>query len=175
MATAAMNTDALVNEDPIPRVKFREEIDVNLNLPTSSVGLENSVHSILNGDVDMTESGPFVTISQRLQGLMDKQMENTVVVKLLGRKLVYDMLCNRIKALWDSKGEFYFRDLKNGFFLIELSMECDIKEALFGGPWMIFGHVLSVQKCYPEFRASESVLFCRCLGPFLGSTGTIFP
>ncbi|KAK9128169.1 hypothetical protein Syun_016966 [Stephania yunnanensis] len=59
------------------------------------------------------EIGPYVTISTRLQDLMNKQMENTLVVKLLGRKLGFHMLCNRIKALWDLKREFYVRDLKN--------------------------------------------------------------
>ncbi|EEF46434.1 conserved hypothetical protein [Ricinus communis] len=49
-------------------------------------------------------------------------------------------------------------DLENDFYLVKLSRHEDVVSALLGGPWVVFGHYLTVQSWAPSFRASSAVL-----------------
>ncbi|MFQ6623835.1 hypothetical protein Gotur_004418, partial [Gossypium turneri] len=47
-------------------------------------------------------------------------MENTVVLKLLGRNIGYSVLHSKIYSLWKSSSPFQFMDIENGYFLAKL-------------------------------------------------------
>ncbi|KAK9106970.1 hypothetical protein Syun_022981 [Stephania yunnanensis] len=142
--------DSLSSEDTISRVKLQEGVDQTVDsvlgkefgnpngieasrdvvckesLLTTNANVFHTPISLEDGDmvINRDDIGPYVTISKRLQDLMDKQMENTLIVKLM----------------------------------VKLTADCDMEKALFRGPWVILGHVLSVQKRYSEFRVSDAVI-----------------
>ncbi|KAK9104673.1 hypothetical protein Scep_021517 [Stephania cephalantha] len=104
----------------------------------------------------MDENGPIVQISDIYDQLLDKQFEHAVVVKLLWRAMGYQMLMNRIKALWNPVGEYMVMDLGKDFFLVVFARDGDSTKALLGGPWVVLGQALSVQRWTPEFWATTT-------------------
>lgn len=56
--------------------------------------------------------------------------------------------------MWAIKSEYELIDIGCGFFLVKFTCPYDLQFALEEGPWMIFGHYLTVRKWTPEFRPS---------------------
>ncbi|KAK9155662.1 hypothetical protein Sjap_003142 [Stephania japonica] len=89
---------------------------------------------IQKGDVVIKkdELGLYVTVSQRVHSLIREQLEDVVVVKILGRCMGYGLLCNRIRALWDLKGEFMVTHLDDRFYLVQFCCGDDADRVLLG-------------------------------------------
>ncbi|XP_024046752.1 uncharacterized protein LOC112101069 [Citrus clementina] len=83
---------------------------------------------------------------------------NSVVVKLLGRNIGYKVLCNRLKVMWHQIHDFSVIDFENNYFLIRLKSPEDAVYALTEGPWVIFGHYLTVQSWTPQFDSTTTDL-----------------
>ncbi|KAF2289242.1 hypothetical protein GH714_031994 [Hevea brasiliensis] len=77
------------------------------------------------------------------------------MVKLLGRQLGYKLLCFRIESLWKPLGRYAIIDLDNGYCLIKFIIEEDVQRALFGGPWVVMGHYLTVESWNPSFNPTS--------------------
>ncbi|MBA0701656.1 hypothetical protein Goari_027530, partial [Gossypium aridum] len=71
---------------------------------------------LLNGDVTISiVSGiPTIDFSDRIQQILFKGMEATVVLKLLGRSIGYVALQNRISSFWRPLKSFHLMDIENG-------------------------------------------------------------
>lgn len=80
---------------------------------------------------------------------------NAVVVKLLGKSIGYEALCNRLEALWGGSQGFSVIDLENNFYLVWFRNESDAHHALTQGPWTILGHYLTVQQWSPQFDSTN--------------------
>lgn len=79
-------------------------------------------------------------------------------MKLLGRKIDYKALENRLKQMWVRKGIFTIIDLGDGYFLVTFSHKEDKRKALEEGPWLIYDHYLMVREWSPNFNpAKESI------------------
>ncbi|KAG8480634.1 hypothetical protein CXB51_025228 [Gossypium anomalum] len=78
-------------------------------------------------------------------------METTVVVKLLGRNIGYGVLHNRISSLWKPSQPFRLMDIENGYYPVRFQSRIDYDLALTQGPWVVFGHYLTVQPWTIEF------------------------
>lgn len=67
------------------------------NLGRDDGGLE-----ILDGDMNtsMVNGIPAITFSERIKDILSKEMESTIVLKLLGRNIGYNVLYNCILNLW---------------------------------------------------------------------------
>ena len=88
---------------------------------------------------------PTIQFSKRIHDKLTKPWQNSVVVKLLGRNIGYKVLCNRLKVMWHMIQDFSLIDLENNYFLVRLHSPEDAVYALTEGPWVIFGHYLTVQ------------------------------
>ncbi|KAF2289243.1 hypothetical protein GH714_032046 [Hevea brasiliensis] len=77
------------------------------------------------------------------------------MVKLLGRQLGYKFLCFRIESLWKPLGWYAIIDLDNGYCLIKFITEEDVQRALFGGPWVVMGHYLTMESWNPSFNPAS--------------------
>ena len=71
--------------------------------------------------------------------------KKTLIIKLLGRSIGYNLLIRKINDLWRPKASIALVALDNGFFLAKFSSEDDYNYAKFEGGWMIFNHYLIVQ------------------------------
>ncbi|MBA0611281.1 hypothetical protein Godav_011980 [Gossypium davidsonii] len=63
---------------------------------------------ILEGDVKVSTDGPYPKIffSEHVHEILDKSMEQIVVIRFLGRTIGYKALINRIQSLWKPIWDF---------------------------------------------------------------------
>ncbi|XP_052300179.1 uncharacterized protein LOC127903703 [Citrus sinensis] len=108
------------------------------------------------GDVIVGDDGamPTIKFSQRIHEKLVQPWQNSVVVKLLGRNIGYNALCNRLKVMWHMIPDFSVIDLENNYYLVRLNLSKDAVYALTEGPWVIFGHYLTVQPWSPSFDST---------------------
>ncbi|MFQ6657919.1 hypothetical protein Gotur_027405, partial [Gossypium turneri] len=97
-----------------------------------------------NGDIDMMQ-------------ILFKEMETTVVLKLLG-SIGYLALNNRVSSLWRPSKPFHLMDIENKYFLPKFQCTEDFEEVLSQGPWLIYRQYLTVQPWTKEFNPSQPYL-----------------
>lgn len=100
--------------------------------------------------------------------MLDKIMEQIVVVKLLGQLIGYKSLLNRIQTLWKPIGSFQVIDIDNDYFLVKFSMSQGYTKVLIEGPWMVYGNYLTIQPSSRDFlmkdkHPSKTVAWMRLL------------
>ncbi|KAJ8899897.1 hypothetical protein K2173_019600 [Erythroxylum novogranatense] len=102
------------------------------------------------------ESGPCLWLSQTFKQCLDQQWEQTVIIKLMGRRIGYRTLCTLLQSLWQLRGLMKVVDLDHDFYLVKLKEEANYLRVLTNGPWMLFSQVLAVQRWFPTFRLSQA-------------------
>ncbi|PPR97085.1 hypothetical protein GOBAR_AA23581 [Gossypium barbadense] len=157
-------TDMLVESGPSPKLSWKDKLledssrtSVKLALDISGAGadedlefLEGNIHrSIVNGI-------PGINFSERIQQILFKEMELTVVLKLHGRNIGNGALSNRISSLWSPSKPFHLMDIENGYFLAKFQSTDDYAKVLSQGPWLIYGQILTVQPWTKEFNLRYS-------------------
>ncbi|XP_057432215.1 uncharacterized protein LOC130724967 [Lotus japonicus] len=114
------------------------------------------------GDRGLTKArGPFnpnpiIPISIEEYSEWCRPWKNSLIVKLLGKKLGFRWMNQRLQRLWAREGEIKVMDLSEDYFLVRFSSENDYKLALFEGPWMVADHYLMIQRWRPMFKADDS-------------------
>ncbi|KAK9042765.1 hypothetical protein V6N11_071125 [Hibiscus sabdariffa] len=111
---------------------------------------------IQEGDVICSLVDGIISIdfSNRIQSLPEKSLDQTLVVKLLGRRIGYTTLRTKIYEIWKPKQAIRLMDIENDYFLVTFKLCSDYLKVLANGPWTIFGHYLTVQQWTPEFTTS---------------------
>ncbi|GMJ09311.1 hypothetical protein HRI_004600300 [Hibiscus trionum] len=111
---------------------------------------------IEEGDVTRSEVDSMISIdfSDRVISLAEKSFEQTLVVKLLGRRIGYNTLRNKIYEIWKPSQPVKLMDVENDYFLVSFRTKADYQNALTKGPWTVFGHYLTVQPWMPLFSTS---------------------
>lgn len=103
----------------------------------------------MNGDI------PSIRFSERLLLSANKTKALTVVAKLLGRRVNVIALQNRLLALWKPKGGMKCVDIENDYFEISFGNPTDFSKVLAEGPWIVFGHNLTIQPWSLAFDPSN--------------------
>ncbi|PPS05656.1 hypothetical protein GOBAR_AA14994 [Gossypium barbadense] len=93
---------------------------------------DNVIRSTINGI-------PRIEFSDRVKQILYKEMELTVVLKLLGRNISYGVLFNQVSNLWKPIQPFQLMDIENGYYLAKFQNNNDYEKVLTQGPWIIFG------------------------------------
>lgn len=75
-----------------------------------------------------------------------KPWENTLIVKVLGKRVNFKLLDARLRNLWQIKGLMKVTDMAQDFYLVQLTKQEDYHHTLFEGPWKIVDHYLIVQR-----------------------------
>lgn len=68
-----------------------------------------------------------------------------VIMKLLGRRIRYKALENRLNQMWVHKGVITIIDLSNDYYLVAFSHEDEKKAAMMNDPWFIYDYYLTVK------------------------------
>lgn len=76
---------------------------------------------------------PEIVIPLREEDRICKSWRKWLIVKLLGRKIGYKAIENRLQQMWVRKGALSLVDLGNEYFLVYLSHDEDQKKALTDG------------------------------------------
>ncbi|KAH1074111.1 hypothetical protein J1N35_026439 [Gossypium stocksii] len=98
---------------------------------------------------------PAFRFSDPIKGILFKEMELTVVIKLLGRNNGYNTLYNRISNLWKPISQFHLMNIENGYYLVQFMNKTDYDCILSQGPWIIFGQYLTVQPWSKDFNPQQ--------------------
>lgn len=93
--------------------------------------------------------------SDRVYALIEESMSTTLVVKLLGRTIGYNALWNKVCSMWKPMRRIQLKDIDNDYYLAKFESVLDYNSVLLKGPWVVFGHYLSVQPWSAKFLTLE--------------------
>ncbi|PPR90069.1 hypothetical protein GOBAR_AA30618 [Gossypium barbadense] len=112
---------------------------------------------LLEGDIKKTSVNDISAIefSKRITQLLIKDMEHTVVIKLLGRNIGYTTLQNKIHFLWQPSQPFRLMDIEKGYYLAKFRNPGDYERVLSQGLWIVYGQYLTVQPWSIDFNLSQ--------------------
>ncbi|MBA0829587.1 hypothetical protein Goarm_014181 [Gossypium armourianum] len=68
----------------------------------------------------MVNGIPTIELLEHIQQIMFKDMETTLVLKLLGQNIGYTALFSHISSLWRPTKSFHLMDIEIGYFLAKL-------------------------------------------------------
>ncbi|MBA0792811.1 hypothetical protein Gohar_017279, partial [Gossypium harknessii] len=135
----------------------------------SMVDLEEDFE-LQDGDVTtvLVDGVPSIIFFDRVQQFIAWKMALIVVVKLVG-KIGFKTLFNKVSSLWKQRGQFQLMDLENDFYLVRFQDKDDFDKILMGGPWVIFGHYLTIRPWSLDFSATNKevdnqIVWIRLLG-----------
>ncbi|KAK5812848.1 hypothetical protein PVK06_028291 [Gossypium arboreum] len=97
---------------------FKEKFMANVahKMEDATRLLDYDDFELLEGDVKVSTDGPYPKIfSEHVHEILDKSIEQIVVVKLFGRTTCYKDLINRIQALWKLIWDFQVIDIENDY------------------------------------------------------------
>ncbi|KAH1122228.1 hypothetical protein J1N35_005388 [Gossypium stocksii] len=102
---------------------------------------------IKDGDIlqSSIDGIPTIDFSDQLRNILVRDMETTVIVKLLSRNIGYGVLHNHITSLWKPPQPFRLMDIENGYYLVRFQSRVNYDSALTQGPCIVFRHYLTVQ------------------------------
>ncbi|KAL4280959.1 hypothetical protein GQ457_03G040380 [Hibiscus cannabinus] len=135
--------DKLMGNSPIPSTddEIIDEEDIEI--------LEGEVlRSVVDGVIH-------IDFSDRIRDLTIKSLDQTIVIKLLGRRIGYNTLRNKLYDLWKPSQPFRLMDIENDYFLVTFRSHSDLLKVLADGPWTIFGYYLTVEPWSPDFSTSQ--------------------
>ncbi|MBA0554528.1 hypothetical protein Golob_013625, partial [Gossypium lobatum] len=91
------------------------------------VGSEDKDLDFLEGDVMKFAVNGILSInfSNRIKQILVKEMELTLVIRLLGRNIGYVVLYNRISILWKPSKPFHIMDIGNDYFFVKFQSSED--------------------------------------------------
>ena len=67
--------------------------------------------------------------------------KKTLIIKLLGRIIGFNLLLRKIKEMWRLKAAIDLIALDNRFFMEKFTSSEDYEHAKFGGPWLVFNTI----------------------------------
>ncbi|KAA3460126.1 reverse transcriptase [Gossypium australe] len=157
--TAEADTNMTDELAPSPKISWKDKLlgtnpDVSREEEVNPGGGTNEDDiEFLEGDIQrsVVNGIPAIEFSERIQQILFKEMELTVVVKLLGRNIGYGALSNRINGLWSPSKPFHLIDIENGYYLAKFQSIDDYSKVLTQGPWLVYGQYLTVQPWTKEF------------------------
>ncbi|XP_031091112.1 uncharacterized protein LOC115996110 [Ipomoea triloba] len=101
--------------------------------------------------VEGTERCPVIKLSKEEKKALHRPLKLALIIKVLGRKVGYNYLLSRIKALWRPKSRMDLVALENEYFVVRFGSIDDYNYAKLGSPWMVMDHYLIVKEWVPNF------------------------
>lgn len=99
---------------------------------------------------------PKVTLDKSVFKELCNPWKDSLVIKLLGKSIGYNMMKEKLKKVWKPAGCFDILDIDNGFYMVKFDVAADREKALSDGPWMLYDHYLAVSCWTPEFVSPQA-------------------
>ncbi|XP_016480566.1 uncharacterized protein LOC107801708 [Nicotiana tabacum] len=80
----------------------------------------------------------------------------SLIIKLHGKRILHQILKQKIQELWKINENFPLIDLGNDYFIVKLQKKENMNVILQKGPWFIYGFFLSIQRWQPNFVAMNA-------------------
>lgn len=94
---------------------------------------------------------PRIKLTKEEKRWIRNPWKQTLIIKVMGRRVGYAYLLRRITAMWHPKSRMELVALDNDYFLVKFASIDDYKYAKFEGPWMVMDHYLIVKEWVPNF------------------------
>ncbi|KAJ4844588.1 hypothetical protein Tsubulata_038190 [Turnera subulata] len=110
---------------------------------------------------DEDEEDPFcptIRLSSTDKKRIYQRWKNSLIIKLLGKKVGYHFLHRTLMNQWKPRGEIIMADMGNDFYLLQFNTKQDYNRVLYDGPWIVADHVLTVRKWQPRFDPDEATI-----------------
>lgn len=112
---------------------------------------------------------PMVIIEDVVLEGLSAPWKDALVVKLLGKRLGYNTMRDRLARTWKLGTGFEILDIGHDFFMVKFDDEADRAKVMDGGPWMIFDHYLTVQRwshafACPTAKIDKTMVWIRFPG-----------
>jgi hypothetical protein len=125
---------------------------------TQKIHVKEKVNLVEKGLVTITYEGgnkllPKVSLDESYFKDLCHPWKEALVIKVLGRKVGYQALKERLQRLWKLQGGFDMMDVDQGFHMVKCNLLADREKIMSEGPWMVFDHYLAVAQWSPEFAA----------------------
>ncbi|XP_019237871.1 PREDICTED: uncharacterized protein LOC109218010 [Nicotiana attenuata] len=127
----------------IPYIQQSMELELDLS--------DESLHCNQDDDI-------FIPITTEDKCRLYTPWKYSIIVKLFGRKIAHNILQTKLLALWNPSEDLPLIDLGSDSFLIKFQKEENMLKALYGGPWFLLNHFLSVRQWESKFIASSTQL-----------------
>lgn len=98
---------------------------------------------------------PEIVIPSHAEERLARPWKQGLIVNLLGRRIGFKALENRLNQMWVKKGVMNIVNLGCDFFLVYLTSQEDYEKALSNGPWLIYDHYLIIREWRPNFRPEK--------------------
>ncbi|CAL8176299.1 unnamed protein product [Prunus armeniaca] len=120
------------------------------------VGMAEDNLIIGDGDcVVMDEDILSIKFSESIKDCLYRPWRTSVIIKLMGRPLMYNFLHARLLQRWALKGPMSLIDLGNNYFIVKFLLEEDMQYVPTSGPWQIASQYLVTQQWKPRFNLKE--------------------
>lgn len=86
-----------------------------------------------------------IIISKEEKECLAKPCKKTLIVKVLGKRVGYTVLTNKIEMAWAHCWSASIIDVGNDFFFVKFHAEDNYNFAFTGRTWLIFDHYLAVR------------------------------
>ncbi|MCH81759.1 hypothetical protein A2U01_0002551 [Trifolium medium] len=123
-------------------------------LDDEEVVVEGEIEEQKVGDIDC----PIFSFSVKEEKRIQQPWKQGVIVQLLGRKIGYRALENKLQQLRVRKGVIQIVDLSHDFYLVTFTSLEDQCRALMEGPWMIYDHYLVVRPWSANFDPASATV-----------------
>ncbi|KAH1098639.1 hypothetical protein J1N35_015560 [Gossypium stocksii] len=156
------NVSMAVDTEPQQAISWKDKLlGTSVGISASGQAMlfagNDNDFDLLDGDVNTSIIDGILTIefSNRINEILFKEMERTVIVKLLGRNIGYNALFNRILFLWNPVNSIRLMDIANGYLLVKFQDSGDYNKALSQGPWTVYGQYLTIQPWTKHFNPMQ--------------------
>ncbi|KAL8153174.1 hypothetical protein V2J09_010934, partial [Rumex salicifolius] len=97
------------------------------------------------------EEEPSVNIVDEVPQALAVVWSSPLVIKALGTRVPFAIMDIKLRELWKPRGRMRLIDLPNDYYLIEFDPEEVYFATLTGGPWLVFGHYVTIRQWCPNF------------------------
>ena len=148
--------ETLPPQYPPAKASFRDVVSGTARcFPTATALTEQ-----LREDTEALLPGPDtphkVSFSPHQLQILRAPWSQTLMGKVLGASVRYEILKLRIPLLWKTQGKLDIIDLGKAIFLFKFELKSDLERIMLGGPWFLFGHYLMLTRWQPNFRPSAN-------------------
>lgn len=104
-----------------------------------------------------SETCPIVDLPWEEYRALWKPWRRALILKVLGRKLNFKIVEQRVRKLWQLDLRCELIDMAKGFIIACFYSQKDYLKVLEGGPWMVLGSYLTISKWRPNFTPNDHI------------------
>nr|XP_016445593.1 PREDICTED: uncharacterized protein LOC107770776 [Nicotiana tabacum] len=141
--------DMLTTSNPLLFTNIENHQDIDLLMMDSE-------DQVVDQSILTTSKGiKFITLSDEEKVRIYEPWKNSIIVKLVGKRMLHHYLKRKIQELWKPTEDFQLIDLGVDYYIIKFKKKENMDKVMHQGPWFINGHFLSITGWKPNFVSTQ--------------------